>query len=57
MKYYLEKGFVIIEHNYNNLSSVPNEVKQKIHAIDIHDLYCVIACYTAITSIKKTINR
>ena len=34
VNYYLAKGFVILEHNYKQLSSVPNDVKLIIHAID-----------------------
>ena len=32
--YYLEKGFVILEHNSKQLSSVPNDVKIRIYAIN-----------------------
>ena len=43
VKIYLEKGFVILQHNSKHLSSVPNEEKQRIHAIDIHksDFSCL----------------
>ena len=36
VEYYLSKGFVIIKLNSKNLSSVPNEAKQRIHAIDMN---------------------
>ena len=48
MNYYLPKRFVIIEHNYKYLSSVPNEAKQRIHAISKQKTDHVMACYTAI---------
>ena len=35
VNYNLSKRFVILEHNFNHLSGVPNEVKQIIHAIHI----------------------
>ena len=34
VNYYLVKGFVIIEHNSKQLSSVPNDAKIRICAID-----------------------
>ena len=46
VEYYLSKGFVTIEHNSKNLSSVTNEAKQRIHAIDMHDSDYVMSCYT-----------
>ena len=36
VEYYLEKGFVCLQHNSKHLSIVPNEVKQIIHSIEIH---------------------
>ena len=55
VEYYLEKGFVILVQKSNNLISVSNEAKQRIHAIDIHDSDNVMAFYTEIPSIEKTI--
>ena len=57
MNYYLEKGFIILEHNSKNLTSVPNEAKQRIHDIDMHNSDYLIACYTEITSIEKIRNK
>ena len=35
VNYYLSKWFVIIEHNSKHSSSVPNEMKQRIHVINM----------------------
>ena len=51
VEYYLEKGFIIIQHNYKNLSSVPNKSKQIIHAINTHKSEFVMTCYTEIYSV------
>ena len=55
--YYLEKGFVINEHNSNQLSSVPNDAKLIVHAINEQKTDCVMACYTKISPIKNTIKK
>ena len=34
VNYYLEKGYVILEHNSKHLSSVPNDVKLRVHVIN-----------------------
>ena len=39
------------------MSSVPNEAKQRIHAINMHKSYFVMACYTEIHSVANTINK
>ena len=57
VEYYLEKGFVILAHNPKNLSIVPNEAKQIIHAINIHTLDFVMDCYTEIYSVANTKNK
>ena len=57
LEYYLSKGFVILEHNSNNSSSVSNKSKQIIHAIDTHGSDYVMACYTKITSVANTIKK
>ena len=44
VEYYLEKGFIIIQYNSKNLSSVPNKEKQITHAINIQKSYFVMAC-------------
>ena len=54
MEYHLAKGFVIPQQNSKNLSSVPNESKQKIHVINIHKLEFVMAFYTENFSIENT---
>ena len=55
VEYYLEKGFVILKHNSNNLSSVHNEAKQGIHVINMHKSDLVMDIYTEITSVANTI--
>ena len=57
MKYYLVKVFVIIEHNSKNLSCVLNEVKKRVHAIDIHDSDYVMACYIEIRFVASIIKK
>ena len=57
VNYYLEKGFVILEHNYKQLSSVPNDVKLGIHAINKRKTDYIMSCYTAISSVKNTIKK
>ena len=57
MNYYLEKWLVIIEHNSKKLSSVPNDVKLRIHAVNKQETYYVMARYTAISSAANTINK
>ena len=53
--YQLEKWFIILEHNSKNLGSLPNEVKQIIHAIYIGGSDYVITCYKQIASVSNTI--
>ena len=55
--YYLAKIIVIIQHNSNKLSSVPNDVKLRIHVIDKQKTYFVMACIIAIYSVANTINK
>ena len=57
VEYYLEKGFVIIEHNSKKLRSEPNEEKQRIHAINMHQSYFVMDCYVETSSLANTINK
>ena len=57
VEYYLEKGLVILLHNYKNLSSLPNEAKQIILVINIHKSDYVMDCYTEITSVENTIKK
>ena len=45
VNYYLAKGFVILEHNSKQLSSVPNDLKLRIHAINKPKTDYVMACY------------
>ena len=54
VNYYLAKQFVIIDHNYKQLSSFPNDVKLRIHAIDKQKKDFVMACTTEISSIVNT---
>ena len=55
--YYLAKVLVIIEHNSKQLSSVSNNVKLRIHAINKQKKDYVMACYTEISSLENTINK
>ena len=45
VNYYLAKVFVILEHKSKQWSSVPNDVKLIIHAINKQNTYYVMACY------------
>ena len=36
VEYYLEIGLIILQQNSNNLSSLPNQAKQRIHVNNIH---------------------
>ena len=56
VNYHLLKGFVIIEYNSKHLISVPNEVKQRIHAIDKQKTDHVLVCHTEISSLANTLN-
>ena len=55
--YYLSKGFFILEHNSNQLSSILNDLKLRIHEIDQLKIYFVMAKTTAISSVANTINK
>ena len=55
--YYLELGFVILEHRANNLSSVPHEAKTIMCAINIHKSEFLMDCYTEIPSVANTKNK
>ena len=57
VNYYLEKGFVIIEHNSKQFSSFPNDVKLIINAINNQKTDYVMAYYKAISSLKNTIKK
>ena len=57
VSYYLEKGLVIREYNSKNLISVPNDVKQIIHAIDKQKTDYVMACYISTSSVANTLNK
>ena len=39
------------------MSSVPNDVKLRIHAINKQKIYYVMACYTKISSVANTKNK
>ena len=45
---YVEKGFFIISNSSEQLSSVQNDVKLRIHAIDKLEIYFIIAKNKAI---------
>ena len=57
VNYYLEKGFIIIEHISKHLISVPNELKQIIHGINKQKKDYVMECYTLISSVANTLNK
>ena len=57
VNYYLEKGFVILEHNSKHLISVPNEAKQRVRASHIQKPYFLLECYTEISSVANNINK
>ena len=47
----------MLEQNSNNLKRIPNEAKQTIHAMYMHDSEYVMDCTTAFTSIPNTFNK
>ena len=57
LEYYFSKGFVILERNSNNLSRIANNVKQKIHSMDMHDSDYVLIFTTGIPYISNTLNK
>ena len=57
VNYYLSKGFVIIEHNYTQLSSVWNDLRLMIHAIYKQKIDHVMAFTTEISSVANTIKK
>ena len=54
---YLEKGFFTIEKDSNQLSSIRNEVKLRIHEIDKLETDFIMAKKTAISSVANTIKK
>ena len=57
VNYYLEKGFVIIEHNSKHLSSVPKEANQIIHAINIQKYILLWRATQNKSSVANTIDK
>ena len=55
LKYYLSKGFGILERNSNHLKKIPNLSKQRIHSGETHDSECVMTFNTTILSISNTL--
>ena len=56
LKYYLSKGFSILECNVNNLEKLPNEVKQRIYAEEIDNSEKVITCINTVPSTSDKFN-
>ena len=54
---YFSKGFAVLELNSNNSKMISNEVKQIIHAIDMHDSEYFMTCTTAISYISNTLKK
>ena len=57
MNKYLAKGFFIIEHKSKQLSSLPNDMKPIIHAIDQLRTDLVMEKITSIYSVANTIKK
>ena len=55
MNNYLAKWFVIIEHNYNRLNSLTNDVKLRTHAINQLETDFFMAKKSSISSVANTI--
>ena len=55
LEYYLSKGFTILECDVNNLTKIPNCVKQRIHAEEAHGSDKVIPCINKIPSTSNTL--
>ena len=57
IKNYLSKGLFIIEHNTNQLSLLPNDVKSRINVIDQLDTYYIMVKNKAISAVANTIKQ
>ena len=57
MNKYLSKGFFIIANNSKQLSSLPNDVKLIIHAIDQLETDFSMKKNTAIYSVANTVKK
>ena len=56
LEYYSEKGFAILECNYNDLEKLSNEVKQIIYSEETENSDKVMTCINNIPSENKTLN-
>ena len=57
LEYYFSKGFAILGCNVNNLSKLPNEVKQRIHAEETDNSDYGMTCIRPITSTSNTLKK
>ena len=57
VNYYLEKGFIILEHNSKHSISVLNDAKQIIHDIDKQKTDYVMLCYTLMSFVENTLKK
>ena len=53
LEYYFSKRFTVLECNYNNLSKLPNEAKERIHAEGAENSDKVMTYITTIPSTTK----
>ena len=54
-EYYFSKGFTYFDCNVTNLSKLPSELKQRIHAEDTDNSDKVIKFFTTIPAISNTL--
>ena len=46
VSYYLPKGFLMLAHKSQAINNIPTRVKQRIHAVEMHENYSVMTCNT-----------
>ena len=56
LEYYFSKGCTILECNYNNLTKLPNDVKQITHAEETDNSDKFMTCINKIPSTSNTLN-
>ena len=55
LEYYFSKVFTLLECNTNNLSKIPNEVEDRIHAEETENSGKVMTCTNTIPSTSNTL--
>ena len=55
LEHYFSKGSTLFECNTNNLKTIPNEIKTRIHTEETENFDTVMTCTIKITSTSKTL--